>query len=105
MWHPLTMDRPGLIKVLKKYDAALRESGATGLFMFGSRARDTQRQDSDLDLFIDYDPACQVPSMFRLMQLEEEIAAALGIAVTITTRDALHPLMKDSIERDAVRVL
>ena len=42
--------------------------------------------------------------MFRLMQLEQEISAALGIRVTITTRNALHPLMKDSIEREAVRV-
>ncbi len=39
------------------------------------------------------------------MQLEEAISEALGIPVTITTRNALHPLMKDSIERDAVKVL
>jgi hypothetical protein len=44
------------------------------------------------------------PNMFRLMQIEEKISEALGISVTITTRDALHPLMKESIERDAVRV-
>jgi predicted nucleotidyltransferase len=43
--------------------------------------------------------------MFRLMQLEEEISKALGIPVTITTGNALHPLMKDGIERDAIRVL
>ena len=99
------MDRPALIEALKKYDAALRENGATGLYIFGSRARGTHRPDSDLDLFIDYDPAVRIPNLFRLMQLEEEISEALGIPVTITTRNALHPLMKDSIERDAVRVL
>lgn len=70
-----------------------------------ARARDTHRPDSDLDLFIDYDPTVRIPNLFRLMQLEEEISEALGIPVTITTRNALHPLMKDSIERDAVRVL
>jgi len=99
------MDRAALIETLRGYDAALRENGATGLFIFGSRARGTNTSDSDLDLFIDYDPAERVPNMFRLMQLEAEISEALGIAVTITTRNALHPLMKDSIERDAVRVL
>jgi uncharacterized protein len=99
------MDRGALIEALRKYDAALRENGATGLFIFGSRARDTHRPDSDLDLFIDYDPVEKVPNMFRLMQLEEEISQALGISVTITTRNALHPLMKGHIERDAVRVL
>ena len=43
--------------------------------------------------------------MFRLMQIEDEISEALGIPVTITTRDALHPLMKSGIERNAIRVL
>jgi len=99
------MDQAALVDTLKKYDAALRENGATGLFIFGSRARGKERPDSDLDLFIDYDPAARIPNMFRLMRLEEEISAALGIPVTITTRNALHPLMRDNIERDAVRVL
>ena len=99
------MDRLALIERLKAYDAALRENGATGLFIFGSRARGTNTPGSDVDLFIDYDPAARIPNMFRLMQLEEEISEALGVPVTITTRGALHPLMKDRIERDAVRVL
>jgi len=99
-----SMNRATLIKVLKTYDAALRENGATGVFIFGSRALGTERPDSDLDLFIDYDPTAKIPNMFRLMQIEEEISKALGIPVAITTRDALHPSMKNSIERDAVRV-
>ena len=98
------MNRAALVEILRKYDAALRENGATGVFMFGSRALGTDRPDSDLDLFIDYDPARKIPNIFRLMQIEEEISEALGIPVTITTRDALHPLMKSSIERNAVRV-
>ena len=99
------MDRATVIEVLRTYDADLRENGATGLFIFGSRALGAQRPDSDLDLFIDYNPAEKIPNMFRLMQIEEKISEALGIPVTITTRDALHPLMKESIERAAVRVM
>jgi uncharacterized protein len=83
----------------------LRDNGATGLFIFGSRALGTQRPDSDLDLFIDYDPTAKIPNMFRLMQIEESISEALGIPVSITTRNALHLLMKESIERDAIRVM
>ena len=99
------MDRQALIAALKKYGAALRENGATGLFIFGSRARGAHRANSDLDLFIDYEESRKIPNIFELMKLEEEISEALGIAVTITTRNALHPLTRDSIERDAVRVL
>jgi predicted nucleotidyltransferase len=98
------MNQATLIEVLKTYDAALRENGATGLFVFGSRAVGTERPDSDLDLFIDYEPETKIPNMFRLMQIEQQISEALGISVTITTRNALHPLMRESIERDAIRV-
>jgi predicted nucleotidyltransferase len=100
-----TMNRNELLDTLRTYATPLRENGATGLFVFGSRARDTNRGDSDLDLFIDYDPSARVPNIFRLMQIEERISETLGIPVTITARSALHPLMKDSIERDAIRVL
>ena len=98
------MNESTLIEVLRTYDAALRENGVTKLFMFGSRAVGTQRPDSDLDLFVDYNPEAKIPNMFRLMQIEDAISEALGVPVTITTRNALHPLMRDSIERDAVRV-
>jgi len=98
------MKRTELIEALRTYDAVLRENGATALYVFGSRARGDDRPDSDLDLFIDYDPKARIPSMFRLMQIEETISSSLGVPVTITTRDALHPLMRKSIERDAVRV-
>ena len=40
-----------------------------------------------------------------IMQIEEEISRGVGVPVTITTRNVLHPLMKDAIERDAIRVL
>ena len=99
------MNRSILFDTLRGYDAALRASGATGLYIFGSRARGDEQSDSDLDLFIDYDPTVRIPDMFRLMQIEEEISRTLGISVTITTRNALHPLTKGAIERDAIQVL
>jgi len=99
------MDRSALLDTLKSHDAAFRANGVTGLYIFGSRARGSGRPDSDLDLFIDYDAAVRIPNIFRLMQIEEQISRALGVPVTITTRNALHPLMKDAIEHDAIRVL
>ena len=98
------MRRAELIRALKAFNGVLRENGATALYVFGSSAGGEERPDSDLDLFIDFDPAAKIPSMFRLMEIEETISKSLGIPVTITTRNALHPLMKRRIERDAVRV-
>ena len=90
------------VSKLKDHAEAIKAMGATALYL---SVRDETKESSDLDLFIDYDPAAKIPNMFRLMQIEEKISASLGIPVTITTRDALHPLMKESIERDAIRVV
>jgi uncharacterized protein len=76
-----------------------------GAVYLRSRARGDYRRDSDLDLFIGYDPETKVPNIFRLMQLEDEISERVGMPVTITTRNALHPFMKRDIEREAIRVL
>lgn len=98
------MTQTDVITLLNRYAATLRDNGATRVFMFGSRARGTPRPDSDVDLFIDYDPDTKVPSLLLLMQIEEDMSKALGLPVTITTRNALHPLMRDAIERDAIQV-
>ena len=98
------MKKTEAVSKLKDHAEAIRAMGATALYLFGSTARDETNESSDLDLFIDYNPTAKIPNMFRLMQIEEKISEALGVPVTITTRDALHPLMKESIERDAVRV-
>ena len=98
------MSRAEVTEVLRRYDTALRDNAATALFVFGSRTRGTERPDSDLDLFIDYDPTAKIPNLIRLMQIEDELSQTLGFRVTITTRNALHPEMKQAIERDAVRV-
>lgn len=34
----------------------IRAFGATALYMFGSAVRDELREDSDVDLFLDYEP-------------------------------------------------
>jgi len=59
------MNQAALMVVLRTYDAALRENGATGLFMFGSRALGMSRPDSDLDLFLDDHPRAKVPNSAR----------------------------------------
>lgn len=99
----MAMNQADLIKALRAYDAS---SGRTvrPACSCSARALGTERPDRDFDLFIDYDADAKIPNLFRLMQIEDEITKALGIAVTITTRDALHPSMRESIEQDALRV-
>ena len=51
------MDRDQIIDRLRQNTDTIRGMGAISLYLFGSVGRDQPRPDSDVDLFIDYDPA------------------------------------------------
>lgn len=78
--------------------------GATSLFLFGSTARDEAKPTSDLDLFIDHDPG-QNFSLIELIGIKQFLEQELSIAVDLTTRNSLHPMLKADIERTALRVI
>ncbi|TIL75178.1 MAG: DNA polymerase III subunit beta, partial [Mesorhizobium sp.] len=73
------------------------------LYLFGSAARDDAQPDSDLDLFIDYDPARRF-SLIDLVGIKQFLEEKMSTEIDITTRDSLHPMLKAEIERSAVRV-
>ncbi|MEW5962569.1 MAG: nucleotidyltransferase domain-containing protein [Pseudomonadota bacterium] len=98
------MNRNETIHLLRMHAAVIRNFGATALHLYGSGARDELRPDSDIDLFIDYDPEGPF-SFVELIRLERYLAAALKRDVDITTRAGLHPALRETIERSSMRVL
>ena len=97
------MNRMDAISQLTDRADALKARGATSLFVFGSTARDQTRADSDLDLFIDYDPQRKF-SLVDLSALKNFLEDELGLTVDLTTRDGLHPALRAEIERSAERI-
>lgn len=97
------MDRSEAIRRLKENAAAVQRLGATSLYLFGSTAREDSSNQSDLDLFIDYDPKTRF-SLIDLVGIKQLLEEAMAIDVDLTTRDSLHPQLKDDIERTAIRV-
>ncbi|MGP0094168.1 MAG: nucleotidyltransferase family protein [Xanthobacteraceae bacterium] len=97
------MNKTEAVTKLKGYADAIRAMGATSLYVFGSTVRDEASADSDLDLFIDYDPDSKF-SLFDLVDIKLLLEAELGMEVDVTTRDSLHPMLRKDIEQSAVRV-
>lgn len=97
------MTRNEALGLLSTKADAVKAMGATALYLFGSTARDQASAESDLDLFIDYDPAHGF-SLLDLAGIKLFLEEELRQPVDLTTRDSLHPLLRDDIQRTAIRV-
>jgi predicted nucleotidyltransferase len=97
------MNRRDAIQQLQQHAAAVKDMGATALYLFGSTVRDEAQASSDLDLFIDYDPAKQF-SLLDLVGIKQFLEEELAVEVDVTTRSSLHPMLRTDIEQSAIRV-
>jgi uncharacterized protein len=97
------MNRDLAIRTLQENADAIRKLGATALFLFGSAARDEMRPDSDVDVFIDYDPEGPF-SFVELVGLQDLLQAKFNRDVDVTTRAGLHHRLKSSIVASSIQV-
>jgi predicted nucleotidyltransferase len=96
------MQRDQAIAKLKQHETELRRLGVEHLYLFGSTARGTAREDSDVDLFFDYERGKL--GLFELMDIKERTSRILGRKADIMTRDSLHKVLRRQIEASAVQV-
>ena len=97
------MNRHEAIDRLQRQAQAIKAMGATSLYLFGSVAQDAGVRNSDIDLFIDYDPNGRF-NAFDLVGIKQLLESELGVDIDITTRDGLHPMLRSDIEQSAIRV-
>lgn len=98
------MTRAEAIKSISDCADEIRRLGATSLYLYGSAARDELQGSSDVDLFVDYDPASDF-SFVELVRLQRLLSERLGREVDLTTRAGLHASLKSTIEESSIRVL
>ena len=71
------------------------------LSVFGSAARDELRQDSDIDVLVEFEGAATFDGYMELKFYLEEL---LGRNVDLVTHDAVKPRMRPLIEQEAIHV-
>ena len=73
-------------------------NGATNVRVVGSVARGEDREGSDIDLLVDFNPG---RSLLDHAQLIEELRALLGVSVDVVSSRGLKPKIKERLLRDA----
>jgi predicted nucleotidyltransferase len=96
------MRREEAIATLRRYLPAIRRDfGVRRIALFGSTVRDEAREDSDLDILVDFETG---PTFLSFMGLRAFLEDELGRKIDLVTPDALKPRMRPVVEREAVDV-
>lgn len=92
------MGRDEIVSRLRENETRMRTFGVSGLFVFGSRARDNASADSDLDVFVD-------PSEDAFYNLDNFMGPYLllqdlfpGLDIGYTTRSGLLAGVREQAE-------
>ena len=70
--------------------------------IFGSAARGSQKKRSDIDMLIRFKGR---KSLFDLVGLKHELEDALHKRVDLVTYKSLHPLIKETVLKEEVKIL
>jgi hypothetical protein len=90
-----------LLEVLGKHLPDLRRRyGVDSLSVFGSVARDSALEGSDLDLLIRFES--DPPGLLRFLELERLLSDLLDADVDLVMETALKPSLKDRILEEAI---
>ena len=95
------MNRDEIITRLRENEAALRQRGVAHAALFGSRARGDQRDESDTDIMIEFDPAARI-TVFDYAGLKDYIANLFEGRVDVVNREGLKPYLKPAATADAI---
>ena len=89
-----------VIQRLRESRAVWEPYGVTALHLFGSAVRDELRDDSDIDLLVEFG---RPVGLFEFVRLRRTLEVLLGRRVDLVTAQALKRQLRDRILAEAVR--
>jgi predicted nucleotidyltransferase len=103
--HPLRagigIDREEIIATSRAHQAELRRRGVRRAALFGSIARGEGKRTSDIDILIELDPEAPV-GLFEDVGITQYLTDLFPVRVDVANRSSLKPLVRSSVERDAL---
>lgn len=89
-------------EIRQKSIPILKASGVTRSSLFGSYARGDARDDSDIDILVEFPKG---KSLLDLIGLEQDLQDALGKKVDVGTYRSVSKYVKKYVENDLVSIL
>jgi uncharacterized protein len=90
-----------ILEILRREKPELaRQYGLRRLALFGSYAREDQREDSDVDILVEIEPEIGL----RFVELADRIEDALGVRTEVVSRRAIKPRYWQVIQEELVDV-
>ncbi|GBE02468.1 nucleotidyltransferase domain protein [bacterium BMS3Bbin06] len=82
-------------------DELRQQYGLKEIGVFGSYVRGVQREDSDLDILVEFEKPV---GFVKFLQLENRLSELLGVKVEIVTKKALKPFIGKRILQEVMYV-
>ena len=89
-------------EIKKKLAKTLRLHSVIKAGVFGSFARGEAKKKSDLDILVKFRGE---KSLFDLSRLEIELEKKIGRKVDLLTYDSIHPLLRERIFKEEVKLI
>ena len=89
-------------KLLKQHLPELhKQFSVKSLGIFGSYVRGQQREDSDLDVLVNFE---ETPSLLKFISLEERLSELTGLQIDLVMEDGLKPNIGKRVLQEVVRL-
>ncbi len=95
------MKRDEVLSILAQHRMVLKDLGVKLLAIFGSVARDEARPDSDVDILVEFEGSV---TFDRYMDVKFYLEDLLETRVDLVSKRSLKPLIRSTVEQEAIYV-
>ncbi|MBP0022153.1 MAG: nucleotidyltransferase family protein [Cyanobacteria bacterium SBLK] len=96
------MDKEKVLQLLETHKDRFDDFAVKALFLFGSVARGEATLESDVDFLVEFN---RPVGLFTLLGLKSYLEELLGCSVDLGTPNSLHPHLRETVLKEAIRAI